>query len=248
VCGRFNVHSTPGLKELLVSLGVSAGSIRSGLNIAPTESVSLLRHCAGADAVFHVEVREARWWLTPHWAKDLSQKYAMFNARCEGLSKSPAFRKPFASQRGIVPMSSFIEWRGSKGSKQPWLISNEQEAIAVAALWDVWLGAENTDSEGQGQGQGKRESRPLLSCTLVTTAAAPSFQAWHSRMPVMLSPGDRERWLDNSHAIADDDPLFAPRLREPLRLLPIDRAVGNARNKDPGCLGVTGESVTLRAD
>jgi putative SOS response-associated peptidase YedK len=67
-------------------------------------------------------------------------------------------------------------------------------------------------------------------------------------MPVMLAAGDRERWLDNSHAIAADDPLFAPRLREPLRLLPIEKSVGNARNKEPGCLQVTGEAVTLSAD
>jgi putative SOS response-associated peptidase YedK len=246
MCGRFNVHSTPGLQQLLASLGVSADSIHSAVNIAPTESISLLRHGTGPGSAGSAEICLARWWLTPHWAKDLSQKYAMFNARCEGLSKSPAFRKPFASQRCVVPMSSFIEWRGSAGSKQPWLISNEREAIAVAALWDVWL--PRGGSEEERARDGGEAYQPLLSCTLVTTAAAPSFEAWHSRMPVMLSQGDLERWLDNSHAIADDDPLFAPRLREPLRLQPIDRAVGNARNKDPGCLQVAGDAMNLRAD
>ena len=39
-------------------------------------------------------------------------------------------------------MSSFIEWRPEGGVKQPWLITNEQQALAVAALWDVWEGGE----------------------------------------------------------------------------------------------------------
>jgi putative SOS response-associated peptidase YedK len=209
---------------------VNLKGLLPGMNIAPTESINLVRRRAFDGA----ELTSARWWLTPHWAKDLSQKYAMFNARCEGLSNSPAFRKPFASQRGIVPMSSFIEWRGGTGNKQPWLISNEQQAIAVAALWEVWSGA--------------GEDPPLLSCTLVTTAAAQVFKPWHSRMPVMLAPPDRERWLDNSRAIPLDDPLFSPRLHEPLRLLPIDRAVGNARNKSPELMQAVGDEIVLRAD
>ena len=32
----------------------------------------------------------------------------------------------------------------------------------------------------------ERGEAPLLSCTLVTTAAAPAFQPWHARMPVLL--------------------------------------------------------------
>lgn len=227
MCGRFNVASTPGLQTLLDSLGSDLQLPPPRFNIAPTENVLLLREAAeGREGV------DARWWLTPHWAKELSQKYSMFNARSEGLSKSPAFRKPFASQRGIVPMSSFIEWRGAAGSKQPWLITNSEEAIAVAALWDVWFGGDE----------------PLLSCTLVTTAAAESFQPWHNRMPVMLAAADRERWLDNSHKIASDDPLLAPTLRTDLRLVPVAKAAGNARNKEADLMQPEGEWVELPAD
>jgi putative SOS response-associated peptidase YedK len=164
----------------------------------------------------------------------------MFNARSEGLSKSPAFRKPFASQRGIVPMSSFIEWRGGSGAKQPWLISNEAQAIAVAALWDVWSGGDASVTAGS-------ESL-LLSCTLVTTAAAEAFKPWHSRMPVMLPPDDCDRWMDNSTTIGTDDPVFQRRLREPLTLVPISRSVGNARTKSPDCLQASGSVVRLPAE
>lgn len=229
MCGRYNITSTAGLQVLLGGLHADLKLTNPAYNVAPTEPVILLRHDGGT--VCSAEL--ARWWLTPSWAKERSQKYAMFNARSEGLSKSPAFRKPFASQRGIVPMSSFIEWRGSAGDKQPWLISNEAEALAVAALWDLWFDGAASDS------------KPLLSCTLVTTAAAGSFRPWHSRMPVMLASGDRERWLDNQAPIATDDPIFRPHLHEALYLVPISRAAGNSRNKSPDSMLPMGERVML---
>lgn len=226
MCGRFNISSTPGLQALLDSLGLKLSLPPPRWNIAPTEPIGLIQADSGSAVL-----SSARWWLTPNWAKDVSQKYAMFNARSEGLSKSPAFRKPFASQRGIVPMSDFIEWRGEKNARQPWMISNESRALAIAALWDVWSGGE----------------QPLLSCTLVTTAAATAFKPWHARMPVMLAAQDRERWLDNEHTIAGDDAMFAPVLREPLWLAPLNKSVGNARNKDQESMQLVGEVVKLRA-
>jgi putative SOS response-associated peptidase YedK len=224
MCGRFNVIDSPGLQQLLRDLGIDLQLAR-GVNLAPTEPVQLVRDDAGVR-----QAGPARWWLTPSWAKEVDQKYAMFNARSETLASSPAFRGPFRSQRGIVPMSSFIEWRQEGAAKQPWLITSEQGALAVAALWDVW--------EGGGE--------PLLSCTLVTTAAAPRFEPWHRRMPVMLAADEYERWLDCNHAIDAGDPLFRSELKQPLLLQALPRAVGNARNKDPALLGGVGEVVVLR--
>ncbi len=225
MCGRFNVIDNPGLRELLRDLGIDL-RLPAAVNVAPTEDVPLVRRDdAGAS------LARAHWWLVPSWAKEISQKYSMFNARSETLGRSPAFRHPFRSQRGLVPMSSFIEWRPEGGVKQPWLITSEQQALAVAALWDVWEGGD----------------QPLLSCTLVTTGAAPEFQPWHARMPVLLTPEESDRWLDNSRAIAADDPLFRSELKMPLRLAPLSRAVGNSRNKQLDVLQATGEVVELRA-
>jgi len=227
MCGRFNVASTPGLQALLDSLG-SDLHLAPRYNVAPTETIALLKR----DNAGTVGLADARWWLTPHWAKAPSQRYAMFNARSEGLEKSPAFRKPFASQRGIVPVSSFIEWRGESGKKQPWLIASPDEALAIAALWDVWRGGD----------------QPLLSCTLVTTAAAEAFKPWHDRMPVCLDEREQARWLDNDRRIAPDDGLFRPALKTPLRLVPVDRAAGNARNKQADVMAPVGEVVELPSD
>ncbi len=225
MCGRFNVIDSPGLQQLLRDLGIDL-KLPGAVNIAPTEQAALVRGPAGER-----ELASARWWLTPSWAQEVDQTYSMFNARCETLGSSPAFRGPFRSRRGIVPMSSFIEWRQEGAVKQPWLISNEAGALAVAALWDLWQGGTGT----------------LLSCTLVTTAAAPSFAPWHRRMPVLLAADECERWLDCSHAIEACDPLFRSELKQTLRLQALPRAVGNARNKDPALLVGVGEVVELRA-
>ena len=227
MCGRFNVVDSPGIQDLMQALGLDA-SLPPGINLAPTETVSLVRDVAG-----HRCLQPAYWWLVPSWAREVSQKYAMFNARSETLSQSRAFARPFRSQRGLVPMSSFIEWRPEAGVKQPWLVSNADEALAVAALWDEWHGGEGGE--------------PLLSCTLVTTAAAPAFTPWHKRMPVLLAPGEQEAWLDNARPIAADSDVFRPQLKMPLRLAPLSRAVSNARNKAPELLRPVGEVVELAA-
>jgi putative SOS response-associated peptidase YedK len=223
MCGRFNVIDSPGLQQLLQDLGIDL-SLPRAINQAPTERVSLVRRQPRGTVV-----DSARWWLTPSWAKEVSQAYSMFNARSETLAKSAAFRGPFRRQRGLVPMSSFIEWRAEEGVKQPWLISNESQALAVAALWDVWEGGES----------------PLLSCTVVTTAAASPFKPWHQRMPVILAADEWDRWLDNTEAIAANDTLFRSELKSPLQLTPLSRTVSNARNKELSVLEGVGEVITL---
>ena len=225
MCGRFNVIDSPGLQQLLQDLGIDL-RLPTAVNVAPTEQVCMVRDLDGSR-----QLDSARWWLTPSWSKAVDQKYSMFNARSETLATSRAFRHPFKSQRGIVPMSSFIEWRKEGSVKRPWLISGEDEALAVAALWDVWEGA----------------AQPLLSCTLVTTAAPVAFEPWHTRMPVLLAPGEFERWLDCAHPIDPGDPLFRSELKQTLRLQALDPAIGNSRNKAPELLAGVGELIELRA-
>ncbi len=223
MCGRFNVIDSPGLQQLLSDLGINL-KLPSRPNIAPTEAVGLVR--AGEEGN---QLDAARWWLTPSWAPAVEQKYSMFNARSETLSSSRAFKTPFKRQRGIVPISSFIEWRQENGVKQPWCVSNAQGAFAVAALWDVWNG----------------DGSQLLSCTLVTTAAAEAFAPWHKRMPVLLSEEEQVRWLDNREPIAANDPLFRSELKSDWVLQALSREVSNSRNKSEHLLQGMGEEILL---
>ena len=223
MCGRFNVIDNPELQQLLRELGIDLG-LPSRSNVAPTETIALVRQADGTS-----ELAEVRWWLTPPWAKQVDQKYAMFNARCENLANSRAFAQPFKRRRGIVPVSSFIEWRSENNARQPYLIAARDSALALAAVWEHW--------EGDGQ--------VIESCALVTTAAAPEFEQIHKRMPVMLADSERERWLDCSAEIAANDPLFSAQLKFEMSALPVSRGVNNARNKELELLDPVGEGLSL---
>jgi putative SOS response-associated peptidase YedK len=226
MCGRVNVIDNPELQALLRELGIDLG-LPSRSNIAPTEAINLVRKTGDGN-----EAVTVRWWLTPHWARQVDQKYSMFNARSETLATSRAFAEPFKRRRGIVPVTSFIEWRSENGARQPYLIQVNDNALALAAIWDRWEG----------------EDQVLESCALVTTAAAPQFQSYHTRMPVMLVGSERERWLDCQTEIAANDPLFAPRLKQSLELLPLSHGINNARNKELELLAPAGEVIALAAD
>lgn len=225
MCGRVNVIDNPGLRQLLRDLGIDL-ALPSAVNVAPTERLPLVLQTDDQRTVAN-----ARWWLTPAWAGQVDQKYAMFNARSETLATSRAFSQPFQSQRGIVPVSSFIEWRKEGDVKQPFLITSASGAFALAALWEIWRGGDS----------------PLLTCTVVTTAAAPLFEPWHRRMPVILAPDECSRWLDNSRELEPDDSVFRSQLKESWHICPVSRAAGNARNKDPVVLESVGDSVVLAA-
>jgi len=222
MCGRFNVTDGPALRALLGELGIDL-SLPTRSNIAPTESIAMVRHASEPELV------ALRWWLTPRWARQVDQKYAMFNARAEGLETSRAFSEPFRRRRGIVPMSSFIEWRSEDGGRQPYVIEAAGEALAVAAVWEQWQG----------------DDALVESCALVTVAAAPGFQQIHNRMPLLLVGEERQRWLDVAAPLAANDALFAPAMKLPLRATPVSRQLNNARNKDTALLAATAEPIAL---
>jgi hypothetical protein len=67
-------------------------------------------------------------------------------------------------------------------------------------------------------------------------------------MPVFLQGDEIARWQDNRQTLPPDDPVFEPRLKTPLELVALNRAIGNARNKDRQLLSPAGEVVQLAAD
>jgi putative SOS response-associated peptidase YedK len=59
------------------------------------------------------------WGLIPHWAKDDKLKFTTINARVEGIESKPVYRKPFRTQRCLVPATGFFEWDKSEKPSQP---------------------------------------------------------------------------------------------------------------------------------
>lgn len=230
MCGRFNVASDP-LSQLLLALVGLRHPGPDNVNAAPTETIAVLR----LDEAGEPAITPMRWWLTPFWAKEISTRYSMFNAKSETAHKSPAFREPFRKRRCVVPVSGFYEWARHKDRKLAYLIqASDQPGLLLAGLWDRWRDPE-TDEE-------------LLSFTILTEAATPAMAVIHSRQPVMLTLAGAHRWLDPATPAEELDALLEPAIPLDLDAVPVSSHVNNARHKDARCLEPVGEPLHLPAE
>jgi putative SOS response-associated peptidase YedK len=131
-----------------------------------------------------VTASKAKFGLIPSWAKDPKIGLKMFNARSETILEKPAFKKPFLTQRCLVPADYFLEWATTDHGKQPYLFRlKTQSSFAMAGLYDIW-----NDVEGM----------PFLSFAILTTTPNTVVSEIHDRMPVLL-PGDKENlWISDT--------------------------------------------------
>jgi putative SOS response-associated peptidase YedK len=210
MCGRLNVIDAP-IMAFLSDYLVNVPSVASHLNVAPTESVwSLYQLESQWDAT------PMRWWLVPHWSKGPQSKYSMFNARAETIATRPAYREAFQKRRCIIPVSGYFEWRRVNGQAQPMVFEPiDSELLLLAGLWDRWQGKDET----------------IISCTVVTTAATQTMSGFHHRLPLMLSRGEAEAWMDPRSPQTQLNEIIAPRLRHPLKVTDVTSAMNNARDK-----------------
>jgi putative SOS response-associated peptidase YedK len=230
MCGRFNVSSSP-LSDLLIELVGMPHPGPDNYNTAPTETVTVLR--MGEDE--QPELVPMRWWLTPYWAKEMSAKYSMFNAKSETVAKSPAFREPFKKRRCVVPVSGFYEWARSSNQKLPYYLTpHDVPGMLLAGIWDRW--------------RNKASGDVIESFAVLTCAANEQLEFVHKRQPVMLSMGDAHRWLDPGVEALELKVLFDSCVPVELDAIPVSSHVNNARNKDPRCIDPIGRSLSIAAD
>ncbi len=208
MCGRLFIKPVTELEQLLAMLGILNVTLPLLNNVAPTETIPLIRQTETG-----LNLSPVRWWLHPHWSKEEpNQKFAMFNARIETILTAPSFRGPIQHRRGIVPAAGFIEWKREGSNKQPFYIDAGDQPLLLAAVWDVW-------------------QEQLISCAIITQPADTTFAPVHDRMPLSLTPAQAERWLDpqQNHKQLIDDFSGSSLL---LRMRPVSSKVNNARNKD----------------
>ena len=218
MCGRLNVTADPLTQLLMDAFGISAVP-DTNHNLAPTEPLMVVRP---GDQTSAYRANTLRWWLTPSWSNGPSTRYAMFNAKSETLLEKRSFARPFRSQRCVVPITGYYEWKRGERAKLPYYISGAQHTgLLLAGLWDSY--------------RDKDTGEVLESCAVVTAAAHQSLSEVHHRQPVFLSPDEARRWLDHDLPVADLGELMFPRLAMPLQIDPVSTHVNNARHKDSRC-------------
>jgi len=233
MCGRLNVTADPLTQLLMDAFGITA-TPNTNHNLAPTEDLLVVRPALDKQPGYRAD--ELRWWLTPSWSKGPSTRYAMFNAKSETLSEKRSFAKPFRSQRCVVPITGYYEWKRGERAKLPFHISAAETGehvggLLLAGLWDTY----SDTSTGS----------TLESCAIVTAAAHEDLADVHHRQPAFLSPAEALRWLDHSLAVADLGELMTPHLPMPLQVDPVSTHVNNARNKDSRCMQPVADGFAL---
>ena len=232
MCGRVNISSSPLADLFLQWLDEPPDADlypEDVYNVAPTELVPVIRR--NREGI--VEAAAMRWWLTPYWSKEVSTRYAMFNAKAETLAKSRAFREPFARRRALVPVAGFYEWVKDSGKKLPYYIRpSDDHGLMLAGIWDRWRGPEQT----------------VESFAVVTTAVNDNLAFVHNRQPVLLGPEAARRWLDPNAELDDLQTLLGSALPCELVAIPVSTYVSNSRNAGPRCIEPIGKAVLVPAD
>jgi len=222
MCGRFGFFELSffieQLRQLELPFDESPGfAYRQSWNIAPESGIVTL---LGDHDRFTLCL--ARWGLIPHWVTSLP-KVRPINARSDSIATKPFFRHMLHRRHCLIPASGFYEWQKTEGSrKEPWYIHRRDGApMAMAGLWDEWI-------------EPGSNAPPMVSCTIITTAANRQMKPVHDRMPVILEPADWRMWLESGTPGALD--LLKAPDEGVLELYPVSSMVNKPINNGPECI------------
>lgn len=243
MCGRY--ASFRDAEDIADELAVAriaddARLLPASWNVAPTDPVRIVverpeRLEGRSTGEITRQLQVARWGLVPSWAKDPGVGARMINARSESLLDKPAFAKPFAVRRCLLPADGYFEWRklavpdgapaGAKVPKQAyWIRPADGDVAALAGLYEFWRDPSKADDD---------PDRWLVSATVVTRPAATELERIHDRMPAILPRSAWDAWLDP--AVGADEALqIVQGAGVALSTVPVSNRVGSVRNNDPG--------------
>lgn len=221
MCCRYNLKTNPREFSDFFDLPLFRDlALDPRYNVAPTESMPVIRAESGKRVA-----KNKRWGLLPIWAKDIKFGVRTINARSETVHEKPAFRSAFKKRRCLVPASGYFEWKKLDAkTKQPYnIIRKDRAMFAMAGLWESW--------------KNPIDQKTIESFTIITVDSNLLTQQVHDRMPAILGPQEFDVWLDPEF----QDPchlktLLKPYSSDDMEIYPVNRCVGNVRNKGPECV------------
>lgn len=253
MCGRFvSARQRQELiDEFLVERDQVSRDVAPDYNVAPTDPIYAVmtrasressaaghRGAAPAAAAREAPARElrlVRWGLVPSWAKDRSAGARLINARAETVAVKPSFRSAFARRRCLIPADGYYEWRTLGGRehgrprKQPYYIHRaDGQGMAFAGIYELWRDVALPADHPAAR---------LWTAAIITTRATDAVGWVHDRMPMVVSPGHRDEWLDP--ATGDAESLLraiAPAASDDLETRPVSTAVNSVANDGPALI------------
>ena len=201
MCGRVGA-SLPRAELLEVYYWLKdAPELPARYNIAPTDPILTI----GPDRADVV-----RWGID-------GAKGGLFNLRTESALGKPYYHRMLLTQRVIVPVSHFYEWRKVGSQRLPMAVSRvDGRPLNLAALLGTWQGEPAT--------------------TILTTIPNAEIAELHNRMPVALNDDDAATWVLEELSLEQIGQFLAPCPDGWLQLVPASPLVNDVRNQGPEVL------------
>jgi len=219
MCGRYTLAAGP--DELVEAFDVPPPTfdLEPRYNIAPSQAVPVV-----------AEDRHGRrmglltWGLVPGWADEPGP--GVINARSESVARKPSFREAFERRRCLVPADGFYEWKKEGGAKVPyWIRPRAGGVMSFAGIWERWS---------------RPGAEPRHTFAILTTDASADVAPIHDRMPVVIEPEDRNRWLDRNARADEIAGLLHPARDGSLVSHPVSTRVNRPAEDDPGLIAPVG--------
>jgi len=175
--------------------------------------------------VCHDRIDLFYWGLIPGWVKDEKQAKDIsnmtLNAVGETAFEKPSFRKSIRSQRCLLGIHGFFEWRDAGGKKYPYFVRvKEEELFSLGCIWETWLN--------------KSTGALLDTFSIVTTPANPMMEKIHNlkkRMPLIISRQDEKKWVDPDLDPEEIKKLIRPFPEEHMTAYTVSNKINSARNE-----------------
>lgn len=171
MCGRYALTSS--WEQIKEYFDIYQGAMLvPRYNISPARPIPIIRS--------NTKLLEfAHWGFLPSWASSRDEYPASgyINIRMESRLK-PSFQQAFKTQRCIIPVTGYYEWREESGTKQPYFVRSPEGLMGMAGVWCL---------------------SPQVSCSLsvgmVTLPSSGALKSLGDRQPLFLDKMHSQAWL-----------------------------------------------------
>jgi putative SOS response-associated peptidase YedK len=213
MCGRFARTSS---RDVLASeFGITTFvnvDLAPRYNIAPSQPVEAVTR--------HGE--EKRLGPMMWGFRSAPSTLAPINARAETIATSPMFREALHRRRCLVVLDGFYEWQRNGRTKTPYFIHlRSARPFGFAGIFSL----RRTEA-------GTR----MATCAIVTCRANELMAPIHDRMPAIVPPEARERWLDPRTSEGDLRGLLVPLSSDEMEAYAVSTLVNSPQNDSVECV------------
>jgi putative SOS response-associated peptidase YedK len=122
----------------------------------------------------------------------------------------------------LIVADGFYEWQKDGSKKIPHFIHvRSGRPLSFAGIWSSYREPVGTK---------------VATCAILTCAPNELMAPIHNRMPVILPPAARDRWLDPSAADGELRELCGPLPSEEMEAFEVSTLVNSPRNDSPECV------------